>query len=601
MVTISEQSLKSDKKVAVAPSPRKRGRPRTQLKTGSVRLTGAEALVKVLKSAGVRDYFGIVGANLSGILKSIVADADLNYLGVRHEAAAVFMAASLFHASGKVAVCLGELGPGAFNLMAGMGTAYNNHLALLVVTSNMPTKMVAPPSGVVMGFDGEKLFEGATKWSFQVRDVRSIPQVAREALRRALLGSPGPVHLNIPADIMTGTAEFDVNELNIPLEYTFSPLGRQVDVEQIEKAASLLAQAKRPLLIAGGGVIQAEATEPFRSIMNMLGAPGIATQMGIGVVPTDSPLFIGHAGLVGGPAVVRAMKEADVVLAVGCRFSSWMWEDGKPIVKGWPYQELIHIDINPDKLGQLCPASVPIVGDAKVVLDKLAETLEKKLKSKQIDEAWLSSLLEEYGAHRAHIEELAAASNEKIHPATLAKLIGEVLPKDSLVVYDGGHTTFWSNELTPALEPRTRFNDPLMAQLGFGLPYAIGLKYLYPEKHVFNITGDGAFGFTLQELDTARRYGLNVINIIHNNASWGIIKSGQQRHGFELGTSLEGTDYAAIAKAFGCYGERVTQKEEIIPAIERALASNLPAVIDVEVFFDPHPSMIYFRASTPVT
>jgi len=591
-----------EQKVKVDQTLRKRGRPRTKpLKAGSVRLTGSEALVRVLKALGVRDYFGIVGANLSGILKSIVADADLNYLGTRHEASAVFMAASLFHASGRVAVCLGELGPGAYNLMAGMGTAYSNHLALLVITSNMPTKMVDPPTGVVMGFDGETLFEGTTKWSFKVRDVKSIPMVARQALRRALLGSPGPVHLNIPAEILTGTAEFDVAEFEISREYAVGFPGEIMDLAQIEKAAVLLAEAKRPLLIAGGGVIQAEATPEFRSIMTMLRAPATATQMGIGVVPTDSPFFIGHAGIVGGPAVVRAMKEADVVLAVGCRFSSWMWENGQPIVKGWPYQDLIQIDINPERISQICPVSVPLVGDARVVLAKLAEELERKRVEPNPDPDWLAQLVKEYGDHRAHINELARAKGEVMHPATLAKTVGEWLPKDSLVVYDGGHTTFWSNELTPALTPRTRFNDPGMAQLGFGLPYALGLKYLYPDRPVFNLTGDGAFGFTLQELDTARRYGLNVINIIHNNASWGIIKNGQERHGFELGSSLEGTDYAAIAQAFGCFGERVTQETEIVPALERALASNLPAVIDVNVYFDPHPSLFYFRASTPIS
>jgi acetolactate synthase-1/2/3 large subunit len=167
-------------------------------------------------------------------------------------------------------------------------------------------------------------------------------------------------------------------------------------------------------------------------------------------------------------------------------------------------------------------------------------------------------------------------------------------------VYDGGHTSFWSNEFTPAAEPRTRFNDPGMAQLGFGTPYALALKFHYPDRPVFNITGDGAFGFTIQELDTARRYGLNTVNIIHNNAAWGIIQSGQQRNGFELGARLEGTDYTAIARAFGCYGERVTRPEDIKPALERALESNLPAVLDVQVFFELHPSMEYFRRTTPL-
>ena len=166
---------------------------------------------------------------------------------------------------------------------------------------------------------------------------------------------------------------------------------------------------------------------------------------------------------------------------------------------------------------------------------------------------------------------------------------------DALAVYDGGHTTFWSNDLTPVHEARTRFHDPGMSQLGFGLPYALALQLLSPGKPVFNITGDGAFGFTLQELDTARRYKLPVINLIHNNAAWGIIRAGQKAQlDFELGTSLEDTDYAAIARGFGCHGETVTQPEEVAPAIARALDSGLPAVIDCRTRFVPHPCMPMF-------
>jgi acetolactate synthase-1/2/3 large subunit len=183
-----------------------------------------------------------------------------------------------------------------------------------------------------------------------------------------------------------------------------------------------------------------------------------------------------------------------------------------------------------------------------------------------------------------------------MHPAVLARAIGEWLPEDALAVYDGGHTSFWSNDLTPAREPRTRFHDPGMAHLGFGLPYALGLRAALPGSPVVNITGDGAFGFTLAELDTARRLGLPVVTVIHDNAAWGVIRFGQERSGFELDTALEGTDYAAVARAFGCHGERVTELSEVASALDRALASGLPAVVDVATRFVPHPSLPRFAA-----
>jgi thiamine pyrophosphate-dependent acetolactate synthase large subunit-like protein len=182
-----------------------------------------------------------------------------------------------------------------------------------------------------------------------------------------------------------------------------------------------------------------------------------------------------------------------------------------------------------------------------------------------------------------------------MHPAALAKAIGQALPPDALAVFDGGHTAFWSNDLTPVDAVRTRFHDPGMSHLGFGLPYALALKLLHPERMVVNITGDGAFGFTLPELDTARRLSLPVVNIIHNNESWGVIRLGQRMsHGFEFGTSLEGTDYAAIARGFGCHGEVVTRATDIPDALQRARSSGLPAVLDCRTRFEPHPSMPAF-------
>ena len=184
-----------------------------------------------------------------------------------------------------------------------------------------------------------------------------------------------------------------------------------------------------------------------------------------------------------------------------------------------------------------------------------------------------------------------------MHPAALAHALGRALPADALVTYDGGHTTFWSNDLTPALEPRTRFHEPGMGHLGFGLPAALALKARYPDRAVVNVTGDGAFGFTMPELDTARRHGLAAVNVIHNNESWGVIRMAQGRGGFELGTALGATDYAAVAQALGCHGERIERAEEVAPALDRALASALPAVIDARVAFVPHPGMGRFAAA----
>ncbi|HLH68930.1 MAG TPA: thiamine pyrophosphate-binding protein [Candidatus Dormibacteraeota bacterium] len=559
-----------------------------------IRLTGAQALVRVLRSSGVDRIFGVPGGSLVGVMEAIASEPGLRFVGTRHEATAAFMAAAVFHADGRVAACLGEQGPGSLNLLSGLGTASNNHLAAMAITASPPTGRTHPFLGMFMEFDGRRLFEPVVKWSGQVTDPGRVPSVIRWAFREALTGCPGPVHVDLPSDVLMASADFEVVDLDAPLE-RFLPSPRlPADSATVEAAARLLAGAERPLLIAGGGAAAAGATAEFRELARRLGAAATATQMGLGVVDSTGPRFFGHGGVIGGPAVLRAMREADVVLAVGCRFSSWMWDGEGPAAPGWPRQALIQVDRDPTAFGRLRPVSVALVGDAKVVLGQLLAAL-RDLAVRPEDSPWLRSLVEEYRSHRAHVEALAARRGPTMHPAALSKVLGEALPRDALVVYDGGHTTFWSNELIPATEPRTRFHDPGMAHLGFGLPYSLALKLQHPDRPVFNVTGDGAFGFTLQELDTARRHGLNVIQVVHNNESFGIIRAGQRRRGFELGAALEGTDYAAIARAFGCFGERVTQPEEIRPAVMRALGSGLPAVLDVRVVFEDFPALGAFR------
>jgi thiamine pyrophosphate-dependent acetolactate synthase large subunit-like protein len=559
-----------------------------------IRLTGAQALVWVLKSSGIDQIFGVPGGSLVGVMEAIAREPGLRFLGTRHEAAAAFMAAAAFHAGGRVAACLGEQGPGSLNLLSGLGTAFNNHLGVIAITASPPTSRTHPFLGMFMEFDGRRLFEAVTKWSGQVTDPRRIPSVVRWALREALTGCPGPVHVDLPSDVLMASADFERVDLDAPLDRFLPPQRPPADAATVEAAAQLLAGAERPLLIAGGGVVVSEATAEFRELVGRLGAAATATQMGLGVVDSTGAWFIGHGGVIGGPAVLRAMREADVVLAVGCRFSSWMWDGDGPATPGWPGQVLLQVDRDPTAFGRLRPVSVALLGDAKVVLAQLLAALGDSVVRPE-PSAWLRSLVEEYRGHRARVEELAAQRGPTVHPAALSKVLGEILPRDALVVYDGGHTTFWSNELIPATEPRTRFHDPGMAHLGFGLPYSLALKLQYPDRSVFNVTGDGAFGFTLQELDTARRHGLNVIQIVHDNESFGIIRAGQRGRGFELGAALEGTDYAAIARAFGCFGERVTQLEEIRPAMMRALGSGLPAVLDVRVVFEDFPALGAFR------
>jgi acetolactate synthase-1/2/3 large subunit len=544
----------------------------------------------------VSEVFGLAGGKLGPLLKAIAAEPRLRYLGVRHEASAGFMAAGATARNGRLALCLGETTPGGLNLASALGVAHANSLRVLAITSDHARGLSDPSRGAFSSGDNRSVFAPVTKWNARIVDTQRIPELIRAAVRAALIGRPGPVHLDIPTDVLAERANFDLREIETDLDTFAARSPILADPYQVERAAILLQKAERPLLIAGGGAVAPMATKLFRSLTERLGATATSTQMGLGVVASTSDFFIGQGGFIGGPAVARALREADVILGVGCRFSSWMWTAGAPQWRDDVARKLIQIDLEPQMMGVNEPLTVGLIGDAAAVLGQILTVLGE---TQRQGGAWEAGLLAE---RKAYLDQLAAAPTHiggRIHPAAAAQVLGRHIGPDDLVVMDGGHTTFWSNEATTTVAPRTRFHDPGMSHLGFGTCYALAMKWLEPQKAVFQITGDGAFGFTLQELDTARRYGLNAVHIIHNNAAFGVIGFSQDRQGFRLGEDLSGTDYAAIARGFGCFGERVERLEQIEPALERAQESGLPAVIDLQTAWAPHPMLPMFgRSST---
>lgn len=558
-------------------------------------MSGADAVVHVLHRAGIRAVFGLASGKLSPLFKALSARDDMRFIGVRHEASAAFMASGIAAATGRMALCLGETGPGGLNLLSALGGAWANHLPVLAITSSNPSAIMHPHRGAFSSTDNESLFRHLTKWNARVTVGERLPELIHCALREALSGRPGPVHLDIPAEILGGIFRFSRAELDAPMT---SFIGRPPapHAQDIAVVVDLLRQARRPLIVAGGGVARSggDACAAMVRLLDRVGCPGIATQMGLGVIPQDHPQCLGQGGFVGGSAVVEAMQQADLVLAFGCRFSSFLWVDGPPRWDDRPDRKLVQIDIDPAALGHALPLTLGLTSDAGLAIEALVQALSGVELYPAPD--WLPGLTAKRDAYRASID--LKDIDGLIHPGALAQGVARFIGRDDLVTLDGGHTSFWSNEYTPALAPCTRFHEPGMSHLGFGLPAALAMAGHYPDRRVFCLTGDGAFGFNLQELDTARRYGLKVITIIHNNASWGVIRAAQNKHGFEIGTDLDGTDYAAIARAFGCHGERLERLEDLDVVMARALAADTSVVIDARVGWSPHPMFPTFGAST---
>ena len=558
-------------------------------------LTAPEAIIESLVEAGVRELFGVAGGKFAPLLEVVSRDTRVRWTGVRHEAAAAFMAAAVAHRTGRPAACLAEMGPGALNLASGLDTAFTNHLPVIAITMGTPARLSAPSHGQIMDLDGGAVFGAVTKWRATIAHAQRIPELMARAVRESLVLAPGPVHLEIGYDVLDDPAPIDGAAVQAVADA--ARLGRPVaDEDAIDRAAGLLTQAIRPLVIAGGGTVSSGADRELATLARRLDAPVLVTQMGIGALPDGDPALVGQGGVVFGDSVLRALNEADVVIAVGCRFSSWLWDGPGPAGAGTPGQLLIHLDVDPTVIGRLRPAAVALAGDARVTLGRLLAVLPD---DRLTDPAWREGLRAD---HLAYVERVAGLGADDgpddgpMHPAQLAAALGRAIPNDALVVYDGAHTSFWSNDLTPVYSPRTRFHDPGSGHLGFGVPYAHALALIDPRLPVIDITGDGAFGFTVAELDTAVRLGLRVIHVIHDNQAWGVIGASQKRLGFELGTGLQGTDYAAIARGFGAHGERITSPAEVAPALERALAHDGPTVIDARTRFVPHPGLPRFGA-----
>ena len=545
----------------------------------------AQSVIDTLASAGVREIYGIAGGAETPLLACLVDQDAIEFVGVRHEFAAAVMAAATWDGHGRLAVCLGEQGPGTLNLASGLGVARNNNLPLLAITVSADSVLGRPGSGALMELDTVALLRPIVKWQYEVKPGDDVAALVRTALRVAREGRPGPVQIDIPRDVLALAVHEVTNVVSEPAD---TP-AEAVDAATIDQAVSLLRSAQRPLVIAGGGA--AEASELLRQVATHLGAVTVTTQMGLGILPSDGPLFAGQGGVIGGPALIRAATEADVVLTVGMRTSSWWWRNGESLIGGARV-----VSINTDNARTSTATELAIHGDAQETLEQLWSVLGSTEPLPATD--WAREVRADYLAHRDRLNELAQDVAAPAHPAALASRLGELIDPSIPVVLDGGHTTFWSNDFTRALHPRTVFHEPGMGHLGFGVPYANALALAREDRRSIVITGDGAFGFSLVELDTARRLGLRTITVIHDNEVWGVITVAQGRAGFSLGTDLSGTDYAAIAEGFGCRGIRVTELDQLDEAWKQALAEDLPVVLDVRVKFLPHPMMPDFGRTT---
>jgi acetolactate synthase-1/2/3 large subunit len=545
---------------------------------------GADLLVKCLLEEGVRYVFGVPGGQLCPFLDAIRRyghAAGLEFVMTRHEQAAANMADAYARVTGKPGVCMGTVGPGAADLVPGVYAAWADSIPLVVLTAQIQTWKSYPARGSMQALDQAALFAPITKWNARVTHWQRIPELVQRAFRVAVSGRPRPVHLDLHVDVLVATGDEESLTFRPVAPQHYRPtLGPVAQPELIERAARMLVEAERPLIHPGGGALRSGAWDEVRELAEYLSAPVTASQGASGILPEDHPLCL----IAGGYGALGAQAVADVVLLVGGRLGDVdFW--GQPPFWGEPErQRLIQIDLEPENVALNRPVDLALIGDAKATLRALVEAV-KRLTQPVAERPEMAEVRAAQEVWLAQYEAQAAADEKPIHPLRLIRDVRAFFPRDAISIVDGGNTAVWAHYLNRVYEPRTFLWAADSGHLGTGLPYAIGAKLARPERMVYAVCGDGAFALNMQELETAARLRLPLVVVVVNDRQWGMIK-GTQMAAYDaryIGVDFGDVRYDRVAQAMGCWGERVEDPAEIVPALERAVASGKPAVLDVLV------------------
>jgi len=545
----------------------------------TTKMTGANALLESLEKQGVKEVFGILGGAILPVYDALCHHPKLRHILVRHEQCAAHAADGYARASGKAGVCFATSGPGATNLVTGIANAYMDSAPIVAITGQVPSAGIH--SSYVIGRDAFQeadiigITTPITKYNHQVRSAAEIPQAVNAAFYIATTGRPGPVLIDFPKNVQAETAEINFKD-KIDIRGYHPP--DNPHPLQIRKAVEMLMDAERPVILAGGGVITANAADELLTIAELLLAPVATTFMGKGSFPEIHPLSIGNIGMHGNPLANKLLLEADVVLAVGTRFSD---RSTGTLNTFCPEAKIIHIDIDAAEIGKNIEIDVPIVADAKSALAAIYERLIKHAK-KKTENQWLQRVK----TTKQQLNPPETAEPTELKPKPLLQILRKLLPEDAILTTEVGQNQMWSALYFKTLKPRTFISSGGLGTMGFGFPAAIGAKTACPKRQVVDIAGDGSFIMTEQELACSVLEGIPVTVIILNNGVLGMVAQWQRMFykkrymAVKLGKS---PDFVKLAEAYGAQGYRVQTIPEFQKAVKQALKSPVTTVIDVPI------------------
>ena len=537
-------------------------------------MTAAEAMVQFLKEEGVRLVFGYPGGAVLPIYEAL-RGGDIRHVLVRQEQAAVHSANGYARITGEVGVCIGTSGPGATNLITGIATAYMDSIPLVVITGQVRTSFIG--RDVFQEVDITGASESFTKHNYLVRDAEQLPRILKEAFHIARTGRPGPVLIDIPADVQAQKLR-----AHYPKEVSirgYKPTERG-HAGQVKRAVKAIRDAKRPLLFAGGGVFLSKAQAELRQFTETTGIPVVHTLMGTGCLPTDHPHLIGMVGSHGFECANRAMALADLIIFVGARIADRATGGIQEDLLA--NRDIIHIDVDPAEIGKNVGCDIPVVGDAKLVLGQMLELV----KPLPLDD-W-----------RAELAALKAAGDKPltfgslVNPKHAIRLLSDLLDEQAVLVADVGQNQFWSARNFQIRDGRRFLCSGGFGTMGYSIPAGVGAKMAAPERTVVSVMGDGSFQMSMYELGTIRANQVGLKLVLFNNGKLGMVRELQDnRYGEHYGVLLDGSpDFTALVAAYGIPVRRVETNDALEATFRDMLATDGPFF--VECLVDPQESTL---------
>ena len=532
-----------------------------------MKLNGAQIVIETLIEQGTTTVFGYPGGQVINIYDALYLASDrIHHIITAHEQGASHAADGYARATGKVGVVIATSGPGATNLVTGIATAYLDSVPLVAITGNVPNSLIGRDSFQEVDITGVTM--PITKHNFFVKKIEDLAPTIREAFRIAKSGRPGPVLVDIPKDVQTALYEYNVEPV---VEKAPVP---EVDPKLLKQAAELIATAKRPYLYIGGGAITDNAGEEIIALADKMDAPIGCTMMGISAVPTDHPRYLGMEGMHGHYASSIAQNEADLIVTAGCRFSDRGTGNTAKYAK---HAKIIHIDIDASELNKNITVELGIAGSMKQILAELTAMVPQQYHPEW--DARIQDLV-------AITKELETQKDDELTPFTALDAVAEAAKNandDVIVATDVGQHQMWAAQYYKYSKPRTLLTSGGLGTMGYGLGAAIGAQTANPDRTVVNIAGDGCFRMNMNELATASREKLPLIEVIINNHVLGMVRQWQtlfyEKH-YSATVLDDGVDYVKLSEAMGATARRVKTQEEFEKAFADALKSKTPFVID---------------------